>query len=198
MIIDVIFLIAAAYGFWVGYSRGIIQTVFTVLSFVFGLMAAVKFGPAATEILRGFFPNGGGFLLVAGVILTFVLTMALFRIMANVLEGGLQTININFINQLLGGALSALFFTFVYSVLVMFADRSRLIEEETKAQSFTYALLEPFPQYAWTVGQQVWPVFREFYDYALDLMDDLSDGVEQRESDSFFDIEDDGTNSRYE
>lgn len=194
MVIDFVFFIVAAYGFWIGYSRGIIQTVFTVASFLFGLMAAAKFGPSMTELLQGFFPGGGALLLLVGVVLTFVLTMALFRFVAKALEGMLESVNINFINQILGGIVSAVFFVFFFSVLVMFADRSRIIDEQTKEDSLTYEFLEPFPEKAWAAGQRVWPVFEEFYFYAIDIMDQLKGDVEQRESDNIWDIEEDEDN----
>ena len=183
----------AAYGFWVGYSKGIISTAFSVLALLFGLIAAVKFGPTMTDLLLGLFPDGGSFMLLAGVIVTFFLTMALFRFVARALEGALESININFINQILGGILSGLFFIFIFSTMLMFANRSGLISEETKAQSVTFVVLEPFPENAWALGRQAWPWVEEFYDYALDLMDNLKDGVDKGESDQVWDIEDDGT-----
>ncbi len=191
MIIDVICLVVALYGFWVGYSRGIIKTVLTLVSVLFGFMAAAKFSPTVSTMLQEWFDASGTIMLPAAFVLTFILTLALFRLMANALENVLEAVNINFINQILGGGISMLFFAFLYSVLVSFADNSRMIEEDTKYTSVTYKFLEPLPASAWKAGQAVWPVFQEFYQQALDIMDQIDSQVERQEEDSFFDIEED-------
>lgn len=192
MIIDVICVIIALYGFWVGYSRGIIKTVLTAASLLFGFMAAVKFSPTVSVMLQEWFttmpPSLG---LAAAFLLTLVLTLILFRMLANGLESMLEAVNINFINQMMGGGISMFFFVFLYSMLVSFADSSRLIDPPTKQESYTYNILEPIPDYAWTMGQTVWPVFQEFYQHAMDVMDQIDNSVDRQENDRFFDVDED-------
>jgi len=191
MILDVICLVFAAYGFWVGYSKGIISTVLNLASYVFGILAAMKFGPVMADILGDIFNGAGGraIMFLAGVVITFFLTLALFRILARGLTGILESVNINFINQIAGGIVSSLFFIFVFSGLVLFADRSRLINDESKETSITYPVLEPFPQFVWERGRTLMPVFQDFYDQAADALDRLRENVEHDESDTIFDME---------
>lgn len=196
MIIDFLCLIIALYGFWVGYSRGIIKTVLTTISFLFGFMAAAKFSPTVSTMLQEWIDAPGSIMLPAAFLLTFILTLVLFRMLANGLEGMLEAVNINFINQIAGGGISMFFFVFLYSVLVSFADNSRMIDPDTKEDSFTYEILQPIPDYAWTLGKSVWPVFQEFYQYALDVMDQIDTQVERQENDKFFDIEEDDERDR--
>ena len=191
MIIDVICLVIGLYGFWVGYSRGIIKTVLTAASLLFGVMAAAKFSPTVSSMLQDWFDGPKSVMFLAAVVLTFLLTLILFRFIANAMENMLESININFINQFMGGVVSALLFAFVYSLLVVFADNSRLIDEQTKDDSVTFELLQPLPSYAWDAGQAVWPVFKEFYNYALDVMDAIDSQVERQDEDTFFNIDDD-------
>ena len=189
MIIDIVCLIFLAYGFWVGYSRGIISTVLVLASYIFGILAAMKFGPIMSDALFGWFPaltKGGTFIL--GAILVFFLTLVLFRLIARGLTGVLESVNINFINQIAGGILSGLFFTFIYSGLVYFGDRSRIITEELKANSITYPVLEELPDLVIDRAKSLYPVFRDFYDGAVDAMDRLRDNVDQGENDSIFDV----------
>lgn len=191
--IDLLCLVVGAYGFWVGYSRGIIQTVLTILSFLFGIIAALKYGNIVAEVLADFFPSGGGLLALAGVILTFVLTMAIFRLVSRALEGILESININFINQILGGTLTSLFFIFIFSVLLQFGDRSGLLDN-SKQSSVTYPLLEPLPDQVYAISRRYWPFVMSLYDNVLDLMDQLSTGVDvqQDEVDNVFDVKEEG------
>ncbi len=197
MIIDFLCAIVALYGFYVGYSRGIIKTVLTTVSFLIGFMAAAKFSPTVSTMLQEWFNEApGALLLPTAFILTFILTLVLFRMLANGLEGMLEAVNINFINQVAGGGISMLFFVFLYSVMVSFADNSRMIDPDTKEDSFTYEILEPVPDYAWALGKSVWPVFQEFYQYALDVMDQIDTQVQRQENDRFFDIEEDEETER--
>jgi len=192
MIIDVICLVLALYGFWVGYSRGIIKTILTAASLLFGFMAAAKFSPTVSEMLQGIMgTTPSALVLAAAFILTFILTLVLFRLLANGLENMLEAVNINFINQILGGGVSMIFFLFIFSVLVSFANSSRMIDPATKEVSITYPILEPIPSYAWELGQTVWPVFQEFYEHAMDVMDQIDNQVETQENDRFFNVEED-------
>lgn len=190
MAIDIICLIFLAYGFWIGYSKGIISTVLSLASYVFGVLAAMKFGPIFGDMIFGWAPvltSVGAFII--GVIAVFVMTLVLFRIVAKGLTSFMENININFINQILGGVLSGLFFTFIFSGLVFFGDQSRIITDDLSASSITYKPLTQIRVAVWAQGKTLYPVFRDFYDKSVDAMDRLRDNVDKGESDSIFDLE---------
>lgn len=190
MAIDIICLIFLAYGFWIGYSKGIISTVLSLTSYIFGVLAAMKFGPILGDMIFGWAPaltSVGAFII--GVIGVFVMTLVLFRIVAKGLTSFMENININFINQILGGVLSGLFFTFIFSGLVFFGDQSRIITDDLSTSSITYKPLTQIRVAVWNQGKALYPVFRDFYDKSVDAMDSLRDKVDQGESDSIFDME---------
>lgn len=200
MAIDIMCAMMALYGFYLGYSRGIIKTVFTILSIFFGIVAAAKFGPAMTEFLQSAFNYYNPLMFLAGLMLAFILTMALIRLLANGLEGILETANINFINQVLGGAVLSLALVAIFSLLVLFGDRAHIIDNQTKKDSVTYPLLEKMPDRLLEAGKLVRPVFTDFWNYSVDFMDRLErmNNMETTESDNIFDIEDDERdNDRY-
>lgn len=187
MVIDIICLVFLAYGFWIGYSKGIIATVLTLSSYVIGVMAAMKFGPIMGDIIMNLIPGSPhAIAFLGGVIVVFILTLVLFRILAKGMTSFLEKVNINFINQILGGVLSGLFFVFIYSGLVYFGDQSRVITDEARDKSITYPILEKMPDIVIERGKDLYPVFRDFYDKASDAMTRLRDNVDQGESDEFF------------
>lgn len=194
MILDVICLLFAGYGYWVGHSKGIISTVLSLASWIFGVLAAVKFGPVMTDLLKDIFSTENsaweGGLFILGFFLTLGLVLILFRILARGLTGILETVNVNFINQILGGILSGFFFVLIYSGLMLFADRSRLINDEAKEQSFTFHLLEPLPTFVWERVRDLTPTFMEFYNEAADAMEGLRQTTNPQEEDKIFDLED--------
>lgn len=193
MILDAICLIFLAYGFWVGYSKGIISTVLNLTSYIFGILAAMKFGPVMGDLLGDIFSSTAGAwkggLFILGTIVTFFLTLVLFRILARGLTGILESVNINFINQILGGILSGGFFLVVFAALVSFGNRAQIITPEAREQSLTYPIIEPLPDFVWARGKSLYPVFQDFYDRAAEAMDHLRDNVDKDESDTIFDIE---------
>jgi len=184
MIIDIVFAIVAAYGFYLGFSKGIIKTVFTVLSVLFGLMAAFKFSPAMTDFLESTFSSHPMMFLV-GFLLSFVLTMVFIRMIARFLEGALETANINILNQLAGGLLLTSLLVLMYSAILWFGNQSRLIDQQTKDDSITYDYLEQYPQEVWKVAKGLGPTLENFWDHSLDFFDEVEDmGLQKEETKS--------------
>ncbi len=190
MIIDILLLIIAGWGFYQGYSRGIIKTVFTVFSIIFGLMAAFKFAPAATRFLETAFKTESALTFVAGFLLSFVVTMILIRLMARFFEKALQTANINVINKFAGGLLMTSLYTLVFSMMVWFGDKAHIISPELASESATHNFLIEFPTKMKSVYEFVKPTFQEFWAESVKFMDKLEDeSVKQNESEpTIFDI----------
>lgn len=197
MAIDIIFVITMLYGFYLGFSKGIIKTVFTVLSLMLGLMAGFKFAPAMTDFLESAFSNNNPLMLIAGFLLSFVLTMVLIRMIARALEGALKTANINIINQLAGGILLSGLLILLYSVILWFGNQATLINDEAKRGSVTYAYLEKFPPQAKNIAYKIQPVFTEFWNQSLDMMDRLNEmkPVQEESEPNIYDIPDDAETS---
>jgi len=143
MIIDILFIAAVIIGFWMGYSRGIIRTIFGLLSLFFGLIISLKFAPVTTNILERVLNTESVFVFVMGFILTFVA---------------------NFINKFAGGALFSMMMVVLLSILVWFADRGGLIDSSTKNASISYPTLTQLPAASKALLEKVRPLFQEFWD----------------------------------
>ncbi|MCB0651997.1 MAG: CvpA family protein [Saprospiraceae bacterium] len=198
MVIDIICLIFAAYGFYLGFSKGIIKTVFTLISIVFGVIAAAKFSPMMTDFLESILNYHHGLMFIAGTLVVFGLTWLLIRILANSLEGILKTGNVNIINQAAGGAIMAFLLVSLFSVFVLFGERAHIIDDTTKKESLTYGVLEAMPDKLMGVSQKLKPVFKEFWEYSINFMDRIEKGggVEKKSSDTIFDIDEDADSSK--
>ncbi len=194
MIIDLMFLGVAIYGLYIGFGRGIIKTVFTVASVVFGIVVAFRFSPDLTEFLETAFDSDNPLLFIPGFLLTLVITMILIRSVAKVFENGLKTANINFINQAAGAALTAAFTTLLFSLLLWFGDQAHLIKPETKRESFTYSFLERYPKATWDVLKKAKPSLQKFWGRSLEFLDRMEDyRVESSESEhTIYNIDEEG------
>ena len=183
MVIDLMFFIFAATGFWLGFSRGIISTVFTVFSYFFGVIVAIKFSDGMTKFLQTTFNDDSALYYIAGLLLSFVLAMFLIRMIARGLENILKAGNVNTINQLFGGILLSGVLVVLFSFLVRFGNEARMIEPKTKAESITYAQLEVLPDHAMVVLGKITPLFRQFWNNTMDMLDKVkTQSIEKEES----------------
>ncbi len=173
MAIDIIFLIAAGYGFYVGYSRGIIQTLFNVLGYTLGLLAAAKFAPLVTSLLESIFDNHSPLLFLGGFLISFIIVIFIVRFLSSTFESLLELAHINILNQVAGGVIMAALVVLLYSVMLWFVDSSLLIKEGTKEDSATYPFLKTYPGKAKVVGEKFFPIIHEYWTEAINLMDHL-------------------------
>lgn len=192
MWIDIVLLALVGLGFWAGFSRGIIKTVFTVVSIALGVLAAIRFSPSMTNFLKDITNEHSPLMFFAGVILSFTITMLFIRLIGRGLEGMLQTANINIINRMAGGALIGAVTTFFYAALLSFFISSNpQTEAEITKDSVTYPYLKEYPAIGWQFAGQLKEPIQRFWSYAQDMMDSVEDFTEQTESENYFyDIED--------
>ena len=113
MMLDLIVAIVVALGFYLGYSRGLIKTVFDTLALIIGIVAALKLSPITIDVINSIFKTSPAITFLVGVVLTFIGIMALIRFIGNKLEDILEAVNINFINKIAGGVLQGLFFAYL-------------------------------------------------------------------------------------
>ena len=192
MVVDALFLIIAGWGFYQGYSKGIIKTVFTFFSIIFGLMVAFKFTPAATRFIETAFHSDSAFNFIAGFLLAFVATMIFIRLIASTFEKVLQSANINVINKFAGGMLLGALYTLFYSFLLWLAEKSHIVTQETATESFTYSYLQKFPGKMKGVYEYIKPGFQDFWRESVKFIDKMEDkSMEKTESEpTIFDLPD--------
>jgi membrane protein required for colicin V production len=171
MTIDIIAIVLAVYGFYLGYTKGIIKTVFGILSLFIGLLAALKLSPYLVNGLEKISNSNSPLLFLIGFALTFVLTLFLIRFLGNRFEDLLKAIKINFFNQVAGGIVLSFIFLILFSYGIWFSDQIKLIPSTTKQASYTYPALTTLPDKSKALFAYIKPVFGEFADKMKETMD---------------------------
>ena len=179
MIIDLIFIFLASFGFYSGYKRGFIKTLFATLSIFIGILAAIKLSPILINIFENTFSLSAPIAFILGLVLTFFLVMLLIRFIGKKLEGVMKAIKINFVNKIIGGVFLSVFFIVCFSVIVWFLNQAKFISDESKEKSISYSILEPIPEKSREVFKAFKPAFREFWDKTIETMDQLKDKGEK-------------------
>jgi membrane protein required for colicin V production len=176
MYLDILFIATIGYAFFKGFSQGIINTVFSVLSMIVALMAAFKLSPYMTEMLEKGFNTYNPFMFVVGFLVTFFLVKWGLHFVSEAVTGILEVAHVNLLNQMIGAGVLAVIFSFFFSVLVWFADSAHAIPTETKATSISYRFLEPLRESGFKLIGESKPLFQSF----LSRTDKMLDGVEQQ------------------
>lgn len=183
MAIDVICLIVLAYGFWQGYSKGIISTIFNTLAYLFGITLAFKMTPTTTNILEALFHSTNPLMFLAGFLANLFFIMFLLRQAARGMEGLFQAAYLGTINQLFGGAFLGGVYVLIFSVLVWFASEANLLDDLTISQSRTYPVLKELPGQAKSVAIRFKPLASDLWDTSINWMDRMkSYGIQKTET----------------
>lgn len=173
MIIDVLAAILISFGFYLGYQRGLIKTIFDTLSLIIGVLAALKLSPIVIRILQDSLKISPAITFIVGIALTFMLVMLLIRYVGRKAEDLLEAVNINFVNKAAGGVLQALFFSVLLSYAVGLMDKVGAIKDTEKNKSLTYTYLHTLPSISEKLFVAMKPVFQDFWNITVSTMDKL-------------------------
>jgi membrane protein required for colicin V production len=181
MILDILLAIILAYGFYVGYSKGIIKALFAILSVLLAVLASMKLSPLMITFLDGLLSWDPRWIIVLGFALTFIIVVIGIRYLGKMIEKTMVKLEINFVNKIIGGGITAGVFLVVFSTFVWFLDDVKLLSEQAKETSMTYNIIRPIPQTVAKIGKKVKPMFQEFWDKTGDAMDRIRIEAEERQ-----------------
>jgi uncharacterized membrane protein required for colicin V production len=173
MPIDILFLIALAYGFWQGFNHGVISTLFNVGAYLFGITLAFKVTPTTTNIMEAMFHSTNPTLFIGAFVVNIILVMFVMRMAAKSIEKLLQAAYLGIVNQALGALVMGGFYILVCSIAVWFMAKAQFLNEETIAESKTYPLMEPLPGKAYDLALRFKPFAEEFWGTSMTWMDRL-------------------------
>jgi len=173
MIIDLAALLLLLYGFYVGYTRGIIKTVFASISLIIGILAALKLSPLVIHYMQGAIDWHPGLIFVLGFALTFIVVLVIIRFFGKKLEDLLKFAKLNFLNKIAGGAILGILLVVLYSYALWGINSFSLLSEENKNSSLSYEYLETLPLQTEGVLDNLKPVFENFWYEMMDTFDEI-------------------------
>lgn len=171
MVLDLIVLLIVVYGFYLGYRRGLIQTVFDTLSIFIGLLAALKLSPIIINFLQQVIKVSPAIMFILGFIITFFLVLLIIRFIGKKLEDVFKYAKLNVINKASGGLIMGLAFAIMLSFVLMLMGKLQILSSQAKDESITYALLEPLPEKSSAFFDSIKPYFNEFWDKTVETLD---------------------------
>jgi membrane protein required for colicin V production len=161
--LDIIFVVLLVLGAIKGYQRGLIVGVFSFVSIIIGLAAAMKLSAVAATYLGDNVNVSGEWMPVISFAIVFIIVVLLVRWGANVIQRTVEISMLGWVNRLGGVILYVALFVTVFSVLLFYADQVHLINESAKEKSLTYHVVQPWGPHAINAFGSILPVFKNMF-----------------------------------
>lgn len=182
MVIDIFFVIFIGFSFYLGYTKGIVKSLFGIISIIIGILVSLKFSFLVIELIEQFMDTDPRLNILLGFVATFLIVMVGIRLIGKGFEKILETAHINFINQFAGGLLSALLALIIYSSIILFIDRLKFISASTKDKSITYPYLVAVPEKSRWLIEKSKPIFSEFWNKTQKALERLDKEIEDQKN----------------
>ncbi len=164
MIVDVAVFLLSLLAIYKGWRKGLVLAIFSVLAFIVGLAAALKFSVAVASWLGEQTSIGERWLPFIAFILVFVIVALLVRLAARAIEKLLNLAMMGWANKLAG----ILFYLFLYciiiSILLFYAVELKVVKTDTMQSSVTYESIRPLGPFVINQLAVILPFFRNMFD----------------------------------
>lgn len=178
MAIDVIFFALAVYTFYLGHSKGIITAVFKWVSIAVGLLIALRFSEYTEAPLNVALKLPEAVLPIVAFLLTFGLAMLLVRLFAMLLDKAVDAVELEILNKIAGGLLFAGITTLIYSGLLIFLEKSKILSPEATNGSQFYPYLRQFPSWVASLSGSVVPFIQDIWSSTVEAVDVTKQTIE--------------------
>lgn len=163
MMIDIIVGILVIMAIFKGLRRGLIVAIFSIIAFIIGIAAAMKLSVVVADYLDDSVKISAQWWPVISFMLVFIVVVVLIRLLANMIEKGINWTMLGWVNKLGGVILYVLMYMISFSVLLFFAEKVKLTGKATIDSSVTYAVVRPWGPWAIdTIGKLI-PLFRDMF-----------------------------------
>ena len=173
MIIDVAFIIIIIIAVFKGLSKGFIVGIFSFISFIIGLAAALKL----STVVALYFESSAGVLAkwlpVISFAVVFIIVVLLVSIGARIIRKTIHIAMLGWLDKLGGVLLYIIIYTLIFSVILFFAEKTSLIKTETVSASFVHDFVAPWgPEITNNLGKII-PVFKDLFSQLQSFFENL-------------------------
>lgn len=164
MIFDILLLIFIGIGFYQGYKNGIIYSVFSIIGWFLGIVAALKFSYIIADLLRDYGHLGLKTLAIISFILVLACVVGLMKLIAWGLEQILKSVSMNFFNQIFGGILHSLVGLYVLCVFIWFLNKLEIFPQSQKNSSHVYPYIANLAPKVMAASGKIVPMFKDTFE----------------------------------
>jgi membrane protein required for colicin V production len=163
MLIDIVFAVLLVMAAIKGYQRGLIVAVFSFVALIVGLAAAMKLSAVVAGYIGKAVNVSDKWLPILSFIVVFAIVVLLVRWGARLIEKSVQFAMLGWINRLGGIVLFAALYITIFSILLFYAEKMRVLTPEVIASSTTYGFIQPWGPKAIDGLGAVLPFFKNMF-----------------------------------
>lgn len=164
MIIDIVLLIFALTGFWLGYTKGVVRTMIMVAAYTTAVLVTLKISPWLMEFVTKNFNIGKVFALIFGTIAILVALIFLIHWVAKKIDSSFQKGKLSGSDKILGGIIMLIVGVLFYSMVLWPINQFGMIGDKSKASSISYKSLEAIPLKTRTFVEGFKPLFNHYWE----------------------------------
>lgn len=172
MILDLVVLGALAWGFFVGFRRGILHSLFFLLGLVVGTILALKLSQVASQHLHEWTNLDQSYLPLVSFAILFFLGLGGTLLVAGGIEGFLKVLQLNLINKLSGAVVWMVIALFITSTVFWYLRQYEIISEEAVEQSMTFGVIAPLSPWLMEQMGNVIPWLKDLFDSIVPMIRD--------------------------
>ena len=139
---DIIISIILVWAFYSGFKKGLIYMLFSFISIIVGLYAAIHFSYLTIDKLGAYLDKDPAQMKIIAYILTFIIVFGLLYLVGKILDKLLSAVALGFVNKIAGGALSVAIKVIILSLFFWIFDQANqiytVVKPETLNQSTLY------------------------------------------------------------
>jgi membrane protein required for colicin V production len=163
MVIDIILMVLLALAIFKGISRGLVVALFSFLSIIIGLAAAVKLSAVVANWLQKNTSLSNQWLPFLSFLIVIICVALLVRWAAGLVQKSMEYVMMGWVNRLGGVVFYVLLYVAVYSILLFYATQMSILKPAVIQASKTYPIIEPLGPKAINAIGALLPVFKNLF-----------------------------------
>lgn len=175
MSIDIIYISLIVIAIVIGFSRGLIASIFSLLAIVISVLASVHFSKIVSVYLQEWFNWQSPYMPVIVFIIICIAVILIFRLLGKAIEGVFSALQLTLLNKLAGAVLWTIAITMLFSTLVWYGEKIGLPGEKTRTDSKTYSTLLAFAPLTNKVVGYIIPPVKNIFNNLNEWFDALGD-----------------------
>lgn len=180
MILDIIFSIILVLAFFSGYKKGIIFMAAFLVGICLGVFASLQFSVVITHFLNQNFNISQTWLPFISLVLSFSIIFLVVKYLSEGLKKLLETIHLNSLNKVLGGAIGAAIAFGLISVGFWHLTEAGIITQNAYQDSRFYGICMQFAPNFIEIGSKILPFFNKLLDSVTNTFQQVSDNQTQQ------------------
>ena len=175
--IDIIFAVLIIIAIIKGFQKGLIIAIFSILSFIIGIAAAVKLSAAMARYLQNNISISIKWLPVISFAVVFLGVVLLVRLGAKLIEKTFQITMLGWVNRIGGVILYAMLYMIIYSVFLFYTEKIHLLQPSTIQSSKTFPYIEPWGPKVMDQFGKIIPIFKGMFTELEDFFSGVSNKI---------------------